>query len=64
VQQKIKTLLMFDGRWQVAMNFCVSLFPDAAVTNIRRCGSGGPGRGRIGQAGEFCHSGADLHGGR
>lgn len=41
--QKIKTFLMFEGRCEEAMNFYVSLFPDAAVTNIRRYGPEGPG---------------------
>jgi predicted 3-demethylubiquinone-9 3-methyltransferase (glyoxalase superfamily) len=41
--QKIKTFLMFEGRCEQAMNFYVSLFPDAAVTNIRRYGMEGPG---------------------
>src|SRR6267142_164406 len=41
--QKIKTFLMFDGRCEEAMTFYVSLFRDAAVTNIRRCGPGGAG---------------------
>ena len=41
--QKIKTFLMFEGRCEQAMNFYVSLFPDAAITNIRRYGKKGPG---------------------
>jgi predicted 3-demethylubiquinone-9 3-methyltransferase (glyoxalase superfamily) len=41
--QKIKTFLMFEGRCEQAMNFYVSLFPDAAITNIRRYGKEGPG---------------------
>jgi hypothetical protein len=43
VRQEIKTLLMSDGRCEEAMDFCVSRFPDAAVTNIRRYGSGAEG---------------------
>lgn len=43
MQQKNKTLLMSDGRCEEAMDFCVSRFPDAAVTNIRRYGSGAEG---------------------
>ncbi len=41
--QKIKTFLMFDGRCEEAMTFYVSLFRDAAVTNIRRYGAGEQG---------------------
>jgi predicted 3-demethylubiquinone-9 3-methyltransferase (glyoxalase superfamily) len=41
--QKIKTFLMFEGRCEEAMNFYVSLFPDAAVTGLRRYGPGEPG---------------------
>jgi predicted 3-demethylubiquinone-9 3-methyltransferase (glyoxalase superfamily) len=41
--QKIKTFLMFEGRCEEAMNFYVSLFPDATVTSIRRYGKEGPG---------------------
>ena len=40
MNQKIKTFLMFDGKCEEAMNFYVSLFRDAAVTNIRRHGAG------------------------
>jgi predicted 3-demethylubiquinone-9 3-methyltransferase (glyoxalase superfamily) len=41
--QKIKTFLMFEGRCEEAMNFYVSLLPDAAVTGLRRYGPGEPG---------------------
>jgi predicted 3-demethylubiquinone-9 3-methyltransferase (glyoxalase superfamily) len=41
--QKIKTFLMFEGRCEEAMNFYVSLFPGAAVLDIRRFGPGEPG---------------------
>ena len=41
--QKIKTFLLFDGRCEEAMTFYVSLFRDAAVTNIRRYGPGEQG---------------------
>ncbi|MDB5611834.1 MAG: 3-demethylubiquinone-9 3-methyltransferase [Bradyrhizobium sp.] len=41
--QKIKTFLMFDGKCEEAMNFYVSLFKDAAVTSIRRYGTGEAG---------------------
>ena len=41
--QKIKTYLLFDGRCEEAMTFYVSLFRDAAVTNIRRYGPGEQG---------------------
>lgn len=34
---------MFDGRCEEAMTFYVSLFRDAAVTNIRRYGAGEQG---------------------
>jgi 3-demethylubiquinone-9 3-methyltransferase len=51
VLQKIKTLPMSDSRWQEAINFCVSRFPDAAVTNIRRYGAGESGaEGSVKQA--------------
>src|SRR6266487_7136489 len=43
MNQKIKTFLMFDGQCEEAMNFYVSLFRDAAVTNIRRYGAGEQG---------------------
>ncbi len=43
MNQKIKTFLMFDGKCEEAMNFYVSLFRDAAVTNIRRYGAGEQG---------------------
>jgi predicted 3-demethylubiquinone-9 3-methyltransferase (glyoxalase superfamily) len=41
--QKIKTFLMFEGRCEEAISFYVALFPDAAVTSIRRYGPEGPG---------------------
>jgi len=41
--QKIKTFLMFEGRCEEAISFYVALFPDTAVTDIRRYGPEGPG---------------------
>ena len=43
MNQKIKTFLMLDGKCEEAMIFYVSLFEDAAVTNIRRYGAGEQG---------------------
>jgi predicted 3-demethylubiquinone-9 3-methyltransferase (glyoxalase superfamily) len=43
MMQKIKSFLMFEGRCEEAISFYVALFPDAAVTNIRRYGPEGPG---------------------
>jgi len=40
---KITTFLMFEGRAEEAMNFYVSLFPDAEVVAITRYGPEGPG---------------------
>ena len=49
--QKIKTFLMFEGRCEEAISFYVSLFPDAAVSSIRRYGPEGPGaEGSVKQA--------------
>jgi predicted 3-demethylubiquinone-9 3-methyltransferase (glyoxalase superfamily) len=38
--QKIKTFLMFEGRCEEAISSYVALFPDAAVTSIRRYADG------------------------
>jgi predicted 3-demethylubiquinone-9 3-methyltransferase (glyoxalase superfamily) len=49
--QKIKTFLMFEGRCEEAIDFYVALFPDAAVTDVRRYGPGEPGaEGSVKQA--------------
>jgi predicted 3-demethylubiquinone-9 3-methyltransferase (glyoxalase superfamily) len=40
---KIKPFLMFEGRAEEAMNFYVSLFPDAEVLHVVRYGPNGPG---------------------
>ena len=40
----IQPFLMFEGRAEEAMTFYVSLFPDAAVTDIVRYGPGQPGK--------------------
>ena len=49
--QKIKTFLMFEGRCEEAMNLYVSLFPDGAITAIRRYGAGEMGaEGSVKQA--------------
>jgi predicted 3-demethylubiquinone-9 3-methyltransferase (glyoxalase superfamily) len=36
--------LMFEGRAEEAMTFYVSLFPDARIVNIGRCGAGEQGK--------------------
>jgi predicted 3-demethylubiquinone-9 3-methyltransferase (glyoxalase superfamily) len=41
--QKIKPFLMFEGQCEQAMNFYVSLFANAAVTDVSRYGKEGPG---------------------
>ncbi len=41
--QKIKTFRMFEGRCEEAIDFYVALFPDAAITEVRRYGPGEPG---------------------
>lgn len=43
MSQKITTFLMFEGRAEEAMKFYVSLFPDSAVSDVRRYGPEGPG---------------------
>jgi predicted 3-demethylubiquinone-9 3-methyltransferase (glyoxalase superfamily) len=49
--QSIKTFLMFEGRAEEAMNFYVSLFGVAAITQVTRYGAGEPGpEGSIHQA--------------
>src|SRR4051812_6329549 len=54
--QKVKPFLMFEGRCEEAMNFYVSLFPGAAVTDIRRYGKEGPGtEGSVMQASFTIH---------
>src|SRR4051812_28839845 len=40
MQQKIKTFLMFEGNAEQAMTFYVSLFNDAAITDVSRYGAG------------------------
>jgi len=41
--QKIVPFLWFDDNGEEAMNFYVSVFPDAKTSNMRRYGSAGPG---------------------
>lgn len=43
MSQPIKTILMFEGQCEQALNFYVSLFADSAITGIRRYGPEGPG---------------------
>jgi predicted 3-demethylubiquinone-9 3-methyltransferase (glyoxalase superfamily) len=40
---KITPFLWFDGKAEEAMNFYVSVFKDAKVLNVTRCGEAGPG---------------------
>jgi predicted 3-demethylubiquinone-9 3-methyltransferase (glyoxalase superfamily) len=40
---KIQPFLTFAGKAEEAMNFCVSLFPDAEVLHLPRFGPDGPG---------------------
>jgi len=40
----VHPFLMFEGRAEEAMNFYVSLFPDAKVTDVTRYGPGEAGR--------------------
>ena len=39
----IKPFLMFEGHAGAAMNFYISLFPDAGITDVVRCGVGEAG---------------------
>lgn len=49
--QSIKTFLMFEGNAEAAMNFYVSLFGDAAITQVTRYGVGEAGpEGSVKQA--------------
>lgn len=41
--QKISPFLWFDGRAEEAMNFYTSVFKDAKIGNVSRCGDAGPG---------------------
>ena len=41
--QKITTFLWFDTQAEEAMNFYISIFKNSRVTNVSRCGEGGPG---------------------
>ncbi len=40
---RIHAFLMFEGKAEEAMNFYVSLFPDAKVIQLKRWPAGGPG---------------------
>jgi predicted 3-demethylubiquinone-9 3-methyltransferase (glyoxalase superfamily) len=42
--ERILPFLMFEGRAEEAMNFYVSLFPEAKVENVTRYGRAGPGK--------------------
>src|SRR4051812_47274761 len=49
--QSIKTFLMFEGNAEAAMNFYVSLFGDAAITQVTRYGASEAGpEGSVKQA--------------
>src|ERR1041384_4861013 len=41
---KIQPFLMFEGRAEEAMNFYVSLFPDAKISDVTHWGPGQPGK--------------------
>jgi predicted 3-demethylubiquinone-9 3-methyltransferase (glyoxalase superfamily) len=41
--QKISPFLWFDGKAEEAMNFYTSIFKDAKIGNVSRCGDAGPG---------------------
>jgi len=43
MKTSITPFLMFTGCAEEAMNFYLSLFPDAAIENIKRWGAGEPG---------------------
>ncbi len=48
---RVTPFLMFEGRAEEAMNFYVSVFPDARVVTIKRYGKNSPGKeGTIEQA--------------
>ena len=42
--QKITPFLWFDDKAEEAMNFYVSIFPDAEIVGVRRYGEGGRGK--------------------
>jgi predicted 3-demethylubiquinone-9 3-methyltransferase (glyoxalase superfamily) len=41
--QKIFPCLWFDGQAEAAMNFYLTIFENAKVTDVMRCGAAGPG---------------------
>jgi len=41
--QKVTPFLWFDGKAEEAMTFYVSIFKNAKVLNVSRCGESGPG---------------------
>jgi predicted 3-demethylubiquinone-9 3-methyltransferase (glyoxalase superfamily) len=41
--QKITPFLWFDGKAEEAMNFYASIFRNAKILNVTRCGEAGPG---------------------
>lgn len=41
--KSVRPFLMFEGHAEAAMNFYVSLFPDAEIVSIARFGPEGPG---------------------
>ena len=51
MKTRITPFLMFEGKAEEAMNFYVSLFPDAKIVTAKRYGKGGAGKeGTIEQA--------------
>src|ERR1700733_15203268 len=44
MKNKIRPFLMFEGKADEAMNFYVSLFPRAEVTQVNRWGANQPGK--------------------
>jgi predicted 3-demethylubiquinone-9 3-methyltransferase (glyoxalase superfamily) len=57
----VEPFLMFEGKAEEAMNFYVSLFPDASVLDVKRYGPNQPGpEGSIMKA-SFSLSGQTVH---
>ncbi len=55
--QKITTFLMFGGNAEAAMTFYTSLFDDAGISSLTRCGADDPG-----QEGSVQHAAFSLAG--
>jgi len=43
IKQRISLCLWFDGQAEEAANFYVSVFKNARITAVSRCGEAGPG---------------------